>query len=780
MINLRIIQGFRQYLEDKNVSIKNDKQKYDFDSNSVLSKYSKEFQEYIQENFESDYNFLFSEGFNLDNLKDIKYENGQFVKLDDESENKSADIFVGVLNELSENKSFIDVIDSNFDGNISKDEFNFFVTDLANSDSKIDSETFLNFVSNSYENSSIVDNFFADKNYQTLFDLNGDSVLSDDEILQSKQLLSSLSGDNNGLSGDDVELFKVMFGIDANGSFNQESVAVFKKYINSFKESVGSEESPLLIVKSYIDKLYSNPNFKKENLIDFISGLDGDASNLTSDDILKLTEYAMADILPNEYIEQADVIDSVSSPLGSGVNAPFDPAIKDLNINNMSIEELEAELKNAQKAVNDTLLDLEDTLKVEHQELSERLSETRNNIDKTNEDIMNIDSEISEQQSSLIDAQNNVSVLSSQISSLRKDLASCDDPNQKSKIQSKINSLEEEKRILENETIPKLMQTIQEKEEKKTELNVQLEQYEQELSEIEDEIATLAETNQKIRNKQEAYNEAKKYLESINNMIDIRYADMKKMQETDIPDINEYSKDYSANEEYDFTNLPLTYNFDGKEYHCVGFPEYEINGEKFQINSWEEAQRYLANGGLANIGKFGTMQCHNYSNVLGDIVIGTVNPELLEAMYNETNDPTFGDKDLAGQMGSQSEYNSRDFAQCKAKDRDAERAIIENELQNGRPCLVSVPYVGGTHWVTAIGLSDDGDILIWDSYDGSIKKLGCSSNDDKEKLHRNMATGNGVMVFCNGYSFQYATAKHIDYWEMINNPKYDPLVEGIK
>ena len=128
----------------------------------------------------------------------------------------------------------------------------------------------------------------------------------------------------------------------------------------------------------------------------------------------------------------------------------------------------------------------------------------------------------------------------------------------------------------------------------------------------------------------------------------------------------------------------------------------------------------------------------------------------------------------------QSEYNSRDFAQCKAKDRDAERAIIENELQNGRPCLVSVPYVGGTHWVTAIGLSDDGDILIWDSYDGSIKKLGCSSNDDKEKLHRNMATGNGVMVFCDGYSFQYATAKHIDYWEMINNPKYDPLVEGIK
>ena len=124
MINLRIIQGFRQYLEDKNESIKNDKQKYDFDSNSVLSKYSKEFQEYIQENFESDYNFLFSEGFNLDNLKDIKYENGQFVKLDDESENKSADIFVGVLNELSENKSFIDVIDSNFDGNISKDEFN--------------------------------------------------------------------------------------------------------------------------------------------------------------------------------------------------------------------------------------------------------------------------------------------------------------------------------------------------------------------------------------------------------------------------------------------------------------------------------------------------------------------------------------------------------------------------------------------------------------------------------------------------------------------------------
>ncbi len=156
---------------------------------------------------------------------------------------------------------------------------------------------------------------------------------------------------------------------------------------------------------------------------------------------------------------------------------------------------------------------------------------------------------------------------------------------------------------------------------------------------------------------------------------------------------------------------------------------------------------------------------HNYSNVLADLTLGVANTDLTAALIQETENPEYGDLDTAGLYEKQAEYNTRDCVPCKAKDRNAERAIIENELQNGRPCLVSVPYDGGCHWVTAVGMSDDGDILIWDSYNSSIEKLGRSSNSDETKLHRNMATSNGVMVYVQGSSYKYANPGYVNYWD---------------
>lgn len=222
--------------------------------------------------------------------------------------------------------------------------------------------------------------------------------------------------------------------------------------------------------------------------------------------------------------------------------------------------------------------------------------------------------------------------------------------------------------------------------------------------------------------------------------------------------------------------MPMTYTLDGEEYHCIGFEGYDLDGDgeiDFKPDSWEEVQRYFANGGVANIGKFGSMQCHNYSDVLGQFVLGDANMEFVQALYNETNDNTYGDVDTAGKLATQREWNPRRFAQCKASDRDAERAIIENELQNGRPALVSVPTSQGQHWAVAVGISDDGDILIWDSYNGSIKKLGRSSNNDTNDLHRNLATSNGVMVYCQNYSYSYSEFAYIDYWNYVeNSPQY--------
>ncbi len=72
---------------------------------------------------------------------------------------------------------------------------------------------------------------------------------------------------------------------------------------------------------------------------------------------------------------------------------------------------------------------------------------------------------------------------------------------------------------------------------------------------------------------------------------------------------DENSRDYRDKASTDFTNMPLTYELDGEKYHCVGFQGSNVDGDGekyFKPDSWEEAQRYLTNGGLTNLGQYGS------------------------------------------------------------------------------------------------------------------------------------------------------------------------------
>ena len=800
MLDISIIRGFVQYLEEKNKTIVDETKKFDTNSKYAISNYIEEFQKYLEENHEEEYVELDFDDFDISDLKNIDFKDNKFIANADESnedstmqssslengssENtSSAEIFADILNNLLQDDNFLNTIDINLDGEISDDEYNNLIQEIAKEGEVINAESLLQFAVNSIDSAQTIEEFFSNQDYIDIFDLDGDSVLSEEEINETKMFLSSLTGSTNGLRSEDIDLFKQIFSAD-DGTIDENKKQAFKTFLSSFSLNDSlNEKSPLSALAEYINKLYQDPNFTQEDLLEFLMGLDGNSDSLTAEDISKLSEYIAGDIMPNSVMEfggAGDISGTQSSSGGSSGKTPFSPAMKDKNIENMSIDELKDELTNANSSAKTALVDLENTLKAKNEQLANNLSETTSNIEKTEADIAELETAISDNEAELAQAESDLGELSSQISSLTSKLSSCEDESQKAEIKRQIESLKEQKAKLENETIPSLNEQIEQDKEELEELNDTLDEYNKKFDEIQQEIAMLAQTDEEIKAKQEAYNEALEYIDAVSKKLETRERDFEKAQNADVPEIDERSIDYRDNLDYDFTNLPLSYTLDGKEYNCVGFPEYEINGETFQINSWEEAQRYLANGGVANIGKYGSMQCHNYSNVAGDLVTGTIDSRLLEAMYNETNDPSYGDVDMAGKMGSQHEYNSRDFAQCSAKDRDAERAIIENELQNGRPCLVSVPYTGGTHWVLAVGMSDDGDILIWDSYNGSMEKLGCSSNSDNEKLHRNMATGNGVMVFCNNYSYQYSKAKYIDYWEMITNPNYDPLIEGVK
>ena len=228
-----------------------------------------------------------------------------------------------------------------------------------------------------------------------------------------------------------------------------------------------------------------------------------------------------------------------------------------------------------------------------------------------------------------------------------------------------------------------------------------------------------------------------------------------------------------SEKEYDWTNLPMEYEYDGEVFHCVGFSDYVVEdaeGNKvvWQPQSWKEVQEYFNNAGVTNEGIYGTMQCQNFSDMMGQFVLGEANTDFVQSLYDETNDSNFPENrnDEAALLAGNSDYNPRNYAPCKSANRDEQRAIIENELQNGRPALV---YVNDHHWVAAIGLSDDGDILIWDSFNGYIKKLYQTTSSKyadgkRNPSERNMSHGDGsVMVYVENYHYENGKTQKIDY-----------------
>jgi len=136
---------------------------------------------------------------------------------------------------------------------------------------------------------------------------------------------------------------------------------------------------------------------------------------------------------------------------------------------------------------------------------------------------------------------------------------------------------------------------------------------------------------------------------------------------------------------------------------------------------------------------------------------------------NATNDDTAGY--MTTTIGEEPGKNQR-YLMKVLGDRDQSYEIIVNELKNGRPCVVSVPGGSSAHYVLAMGISDNGDILIMDSYDCSMKKLGYANSQayaKGDKQHRNLATRNGVLIFSNEHTYLYGDngdhLKNEDYWE---------------
>lgn len=771
-MDYKLLIGFEEYLKQKyQLNPEKKEEEIDFSSFNIFSQYSADFKEYVEKEFGGDYSVFGDKSVNGVDKSD---ENSNVEKWNDDltTLNIFASMMSGSDQASLQNEDESAVLESYqqaaelIDGNMNTPSAESGSGDVAmfstqQNQSLIDKPN----DSLSFMSDLNVDFFDAEKDVLVgLFDNDNDGVLSNEEQAVASVMLRELNGDK---------------------TLNKEGIDILKQYISQSAEK----------------------GLSNEDIINNIKALSGNTEELEIEDFSALSKIAANGVLPenvqdliDEGIQSNDVMESsgagdvaTDSNSSSSSKTPHNPASAEKNVQNMSIEDLEKELdtakSNVQKAQSDYTKELEKVdseLAKKITDANDNISDTQSGLDSANAELQDKNDKLSGLNSDLSSAQSSVVDIDSQISALE---SSKNDENvNKAEIESKISQLKAEKERIENETIPQLEEeiktteeeidklqneTIPQLEEKLTEYKTQLEEYEQEAS-------ALTSTNPELKTIMDAYDEAVKYQETVEQTLATRKADKAKEEQSDRPAVDEGPKDYRDKEGIDYTNLPMTYTVDGQTYHCVGFEGYDTDGDgeiDFKPESWEEVQRYFANAGLMNIGKYGSMQCHNYSNVMVDFVMGTVNKDLLMAIKDETEDPNYGNKDTAGLYGSQREYNKRDCLQCKASDRDAERAIIENELQNGRPCIVSVPYTGGSHYVAAVGIADNGDILIWDSYNGSMEKLGMSSNSDNSKLHRNLATANGVMVLVNGSSYQYATAGWIDYWQDCVNQDPEHTIE---
>ncbi|MBQ7287241.1 MAG: hypothetical protein IJW73_05710, partial [Candidatus Gastranaerophilales bacterium] len=211
------------------------------------------------------------------------------------------------------------------------------------------------------------------------------------------------------------------------------------------------------------------------------------------------------------------------------------------------------------------------------------------------------------------------------------------------------------------------------------------------------------------------------------------------------------AKQQSATEkEYSVSGLKLDYNLSGVDFNVVGIAGF---------NSLDEFMNQVQIAGLTNTGKYGTMQCQNYSCAMIDLILGRANPELAAAfMAGDANGV-----DLAGYLAKSKTYNNREYHAARSDEGLSYFQILASELEQGRPCMVAIPRpTTGTHYGICVGIRDGADynnlqatdFLIVDSYDGKPEIGGVTNSFSENK---------DVWVLTEGYRYENSGPKYVKY-----------------
>lgn len=609
------------------------------------------------------------------------------------------------------------------------------------------------------------------------------------EFLKTELLSGNYSVFGTGFSSDildDVNYSSTIGKVSAKTSDEDDDANLFSDIMNNllededFKATFDTDGDGKISHSEYevmLAAINSDDNPEAIMLDEIFSAIEG----------IKNNTFALPAVEQAELIQNPDydamVAGTSAAAGGSGSTSDSNLQIDD-PIDAMSIEELEAELSSTNGQISDKEQEINsiqdesalseekaqleayydafcEQLKAADAELSEKVDEkkqaidsTKNTINETKVNINNKNSEISTLKSEKNSADTQVTALDAAISSLQAEISSLgtasssasdsDTSSKKAELQSALQSAQAEK--AEQEKISKQKANdieraegeLQSLQDNLSENETLLQTQETEMSELEEEVNKLAQSKNPdgsvqypgLAEAQSAYEAAQKAFEATKETkLQSANADLEKLKthqseiqtKLDARRANKTKSDYSI-------GMSLDYTFDdGTKYNVVG-----IDG----FDSLEEFQQAIIKAGLTNTGEYGTMQCFNYSQIYGNLILGTANSELTAAFLT-------GQNQEAGYMGRSATWNQRSFQQTAAPEGYSTYDVLAAELEKGNPCVVGIPRTSNgysTHYGLCVGIREgatapytESDFLIIDSYDGNIEKGGVTNSFNQNR-----------------------------------------------
>lgn len=600
-------------------------------------------------------------------------------------------------------------------------------------------------------------------------------------LLSDEKAIKLLGLDKNGKISE--KLKKLLKKLDGDSSsFGKDDFNKLKSMITNASEHVSDEDFSRMLEKAVaeIDSILNNLS---PPLADSASDTGG-SSDILSD--LNSSTGSSSDIPP-----PSDSTGATSPTPGRNTNTTNNTDAGK-NISGMTLDELKNELSTANTSVaentsalnsviNESSPELtemknaaeeaynayQELLKETDEKLAEELDKAKSDVEEKEKAIQETETQINDKQNELDSinadistAESNLSALESSLSALES-AASSDDEEKKAAAQSKIQAvkaqIEETKAEIEKLKAQKeaIENEISELENQKSQQETELEEANAVLTEVQTRVATLTTSNPELKAAQEQYEAANKAVNEFKTEQKAACTEQLQKSKEHVREVQaEINKRESSKliRENTLSGLTLSHNENGTDYDVVG-----ING----FDSLEEFQKYVKNAGLTNLGKFGTKQCLNYSNIYGQLILGVANEELEAAFRAETEDETFGDIDRAGELGKQRAYNIRNFRPVYSKNLDEELNTVATELQAGRPVVFG--NQSGSHYMIIVGMKQgatppysEGDFLMMDSYNGSISQLGTK---------RNIGKSNSLFVYQEGFRYT-STDQRIRYEEL--------------